>query len=137
MKASYWSARIAQGACIIAACWNLSTAVRFAFIGEHLAAGVLFTLVAFNVWTYVTVKVPRMPDPILKDNDPVIITFAGKTVAGYVFSASPLGQSLVLRFPDNMLGGYPEMMPVLWRNGEYVDLFNHAPVTIVKPKEAR
>ncbi|HLJ86801.1 MAG TPA: hypothetical protein VKZ53_08250 [Candidatus Angelobacter sp.] len=64
-----------------------------------------------------------------KTGDVVRITFNGKTVTGEVFLASENGLSLTLMF-DEYLGGYLNLMPVLWLDDSYVDLLLAEPVTI-------
>ncbi len=78
--------------------------------------------------------IPTAPLKLAK-GDRVRVTYEGKTVYAEVKLASSNGQSLVLNFPDAMLGGYVETMPVLWRWGSYTDLI--AAQTVVIEKETR
>lgn len=61
--------------------------------------------------------------------DRVQITFNGQTVMGEVLLASANGLSLTLVF-EQYLGGYMNLMPVLWLNNTFVDLLLAEPVGI-------
>ena len=67
---------------------------------------------------------------MLKPGDPVIITYEGKTVHGFVRLASGNGRSLVLGF-EATLGGFVGMMAIsVEDDGRAIDLFMRKPVTI-------
>jgi hypothetical protein len=61
--------------------------------------------------------------------DRVRITYNGESVEGEILMAAPGGLSLTLTF-DQYLGGYTNLMPVLWLNSRYVDLLLAEPVEI-------
>jgi hypothetical protein len=59
----------------------------------------------------------------------VHITYNGQSVDGEILMASASGLSLTLTF-DEYLGGYMQLMPVLWLDDHYVDLLLAEPVHI-------
>ncbi|MBZ5521612.1 MAG: hypothetical protein LAP21_05075 [Acidobacteriia bacterium] len=61
--------------------------------------------------------------------DRVRITYNGESVEGEIFMAAPDGLSLTLTF-EEYLGGYMNLMPVMWLNNQYVDLLLAEPVEI-------
>jgi len=61
--------------------------------------------------------------------DRVRITFNDETVTGEVLLASANGLSLSLVL-DEYLGGYVNLMPVLWLDNTFVDLLLGEPVSI-------
>jgi hypothetical protein len=61
--------------------------------------------------------------------DRVQITFNGATVTGEVLLAAANGLSLTLIL-DEYLGGYVNLMPVLWLDNTFVDLLLAEPVSI-------
>lgn len=72
----------------------------------------------------------------VQTGDLVRVTLEGRTVDARVLLASANGQSLALGF-DATLGGYVEMMPVLWEDGAYRDIVEHREVAIaIHPRGA-
>ncbi|HEV3318090.1 MAG TPA: hypothetical protein VG488_14015 [Candidatus Angelobacter sp.] len=61
--------------------------------------------------------------------DRIQITFNGATVTGEVLLAAANGLSLTLIL-DEYLGGYINLMPVLWLDNTFVDLLLAEPVSI-------
>jgi len=61
--------------------------------------------------------------------DRVRISYNGESAEGEILMASPSGLSLTLIF-DQYLGGYTNLMPVMWLNHRYVDLLLAEPVEI-------
>lgn len=59
----------------------------------------------------------------------VLVTYQGRTVQAYVFTASDNGLSLMLLL-DSRLAMYELLMPVIWLEGGYVDLLNAEEVNI-------
>ena len=70
--------------------------------------------------------------PIFRQDDKVRVTFNGRTVFGYVKLASPTGKNLMILCPDVMIGGYLELLPVIWNEGQktFVDLIEDKPFKI-------
>ena len=64
-----------------------------------------------------------------KTGERVHITYNGQSVNGEILMASASGLSLTLTF-DEYLGGYMQLMPVLWLDDHYVDLLLAEPVHI-------
>jgi hypothetical protein len=64
-----------------------------------------------------------------KAGERVHITYNGQSVEGEILMASASGLSLTLTF-DEYLGGYMQLMPVLWLDDQYVDLLLAEPVHI-------
>ena len=84
---------------------------------------------------------------MLATGDAVIIRFewrtksgavVARTIAGQILLSSKNGHSLTLGF-DAMLGGYVDMMPVLWESESesYEDLFMHNRVEITRRSSLR
>jgi hypothetical protein len=66
----------------------------------------------------------------LKTGEPVIITYEGKTVQGFVRLASPNGAAAVLAF-EAILGGFVGLLAVsIDDDGSATDLIFNRPVTI-------
>ena len=59
----------------------------------------------------------------------VLVTYQGRTVRAYVFTASDNGLSLMLLL-DSHLGMYDLLMPVIWLEDGYTDLLNAQEVNI-------
>jgi hypothetical protein len=66
-----------------------------------------------------------------KEGDLVQVTFAGGTMEAEIFLASSNGLSLVLLL-DGSLDFYPPLLPILWLDGAYIDLFWAQPVFIAR-----
>ncbi len=68
-----------------------------------------------------------------KEGEQVQITYNGQSVNGEILMASASGLSLTLTF-NEYLGGYMQLMPVLWLDDHYVDLLLAEPVHIERQR---
>jgi hypothetical protein len=69
---------------------------------------------------------------IFKIGQRVRISYHGQQTDAWVTVASDNGRSLVVEFPDRMVGGFAGMMPLFWdeKTNEFIDLMVNDPVTI-------
>ena len=66
-----------------------------------------------------------------RTDDAVLIEYKGQTFEGYVLLASANAKSLMLRFPDRMVAGYIETVPVLLHDdGKYRDLIQNEVIEV-------
>jgi hypothetical protein len=66
---------------------------------------------------------------VFRSGNRVLVSYHGRTVQASVFTASDNGLSLMLLL-DTHLGMYQLLMPVVWLEDRYVDLFNAQEVHI-------
>jgi len=68
-------------------------------------------------------------DLIERRGEQVFVTYKGKTMRAMVTLASPNGISAIIMF-DGMLGAYLGAMPILFKDGRYIDLIEEQPLVV-------